>query len=91
MSYEGHEKILCENGHLTIQYAYTEQEQPWRCPYCRARSAATFIVDETNGPDETGLCPGDVKLKVRRAHRCRCMECGNQHRSEPVQYHIPKG
>lgn len=95
MSYEGHTRVLCENGHLFVYDAYDPHElrdpKTWRCPSCRKKMAWSTSVDTTNGADpETGLCPGDVKLKVKNRHRCACPTCGNEHSCATVQYHIPK-
>lgn len=92
MSYEGHVKVLCEKGHLFIYDAFDSHVRPgWTCPHCGSGIAFSTCVDETNGiDDKTGLCPGDVKLVVKNAHKCQCSNCGNKHSSAPVQYHIPK-
>jgi hypothetical protein len=92
MSYEGHTKILCEQGHLYVYDAYDAYDMPmlsWKCPTCKSRKAWSTNVDETNGEDETGLCPGDVKLRIRNSHKCKC-KCGHVHAKERVQYFIPK-
>jgi hypothetical protein len=91
MSYEGSMKILCKQGHLSVYDAYTSPNiYFWTCPFCRSSAAWFTDIDETNGSDEkTGLCPGDVKLRIRKRHECQC-KCGHKHSSEPVQYFIPK-
>ena len=91
MSYEGHTKVLCANGHLFVYDAYTSNTTQWRCPTCKAERAWSADVDQTNGIDpETGLCPGDVKLRVKNGHACMCPTCGKKHTCADVQYHIPK-
>lgn len=99
MSYEGHTKILCEQGHLYVYDAYDAMVNPedydspmlaWKCPTCKSRKAWSTNVNETNGEDiKTGLCPGDVKLRMRNSHKCKC-KCGHVHAKERVQYFIPK-
>ena len=90
MSYEGVTKVLCDNGHLSVFDAYdTPRMTSWRCKHCGEGSAWEAHVDQTNGPDDTGLCPGDVKLRVRKLHECKCGWCGHKHSKEPVQYFIP--
>lgn len=93
MSYEGHEKVLCENGHLWVYYdyeLYSLDLKTWRCKHCKSKAAWRTSVDETNGTEKNGLCPGDVKLRVRRSHYCKCPKCGKAHQSKPTEYHIPK-
>lgn len=91
MSYEGHTKILCKNGHLSIFDTYTEIcISEFNC-VCGAKAVWYTNVDETNGDNETtGMCPGDVKLKIRKKNECKCPKCKKIHRSDMVQYYIPK-
>ena len=98
MSYEGHTKVLCANGHLSVFDAHSMPvalafpgHVEWRCPTCKAEKAWSADVDQTNGIDsKTGLCPGDVKLRVKNGHACICPTCGKKHACAKVQYHIPK-
>ena len=95
MSYEGYTKVLCANGHLFVFDAFVFDAHAfpvgWRCPTCKAKSAWSAEVDATNGIDpKTGLCPGDVKLRVKNGHACICPTCGKKHTCADVQYHIPK-
>jgi hypothetical protein len=50
MSFEGYERILCENGHLFEYNVYSSVNlDEWKCPYCHKKAAWSQIVDETNG------------------------------------------
>jgi hypothetical protein len=91
MSYEGSVKVLCEQGHLSVYDCYDYPHiLSWTCKFCGSSAAWHTEIDETNGPDEiSGLCPGDVKLRIRNRHECQC-NCGHKHSSAPVQHFIPK-
>jgi len=89
MSYEGHDKFLCPNGHLWIQncMAYAEPEV---CPECGENFVWVTNVDETNGAEDgEDLCPGDVILEIAHKNICICKDCGQTHQKAPVQYFIP--
>lgn len=58
MSYEGYERVLCEDGHLHEYDCYEmpdfyNKENPWKCPDCGKSAAWVQGVDLTNG----SYCP----------------------------------
>ena len=97
MSYEGYEMWLCEKGHLHTFSAWNEPErETWVCPDCAKKGIVSLLawvscVDETNGADETGHCPGYVELEVVIPTKtCTCKECGHTHVVEEPTYKIPE-
>jgi hypothetical protein len=91
MSYEGHDEILCSNGHLSCFDCHEEEQfnPDWFCR-CGAKMVWWTAVDETDGCDEeTGQCPGEVDLEVAvEAKYCTC-QCGNMHTVQEETYKIP--
>jgi len=66
MSYEGYYIHFCEEGHESVRDAY--EDDPEHCRQCGGEFVASFSVDETNGPDEHGFCPGERELIAYREH-----------------------
>lgn len=105
MSYEGYDMVLCELGHVTEYYAHSidnptslsvysgmhdDGRSTWKCPYCSSKLAWSTSVDETNGIDETGLCPGDVILEIKEEPIFHTCSCGHVHQTSSVTYKIPE-
>lgn len=61
MSYEGYEVSLCKRGHKVLHDAYGDSLSG--CPFCGSDLKFLFAVDQTNGPDETGRCPGEENFQ----------------------------
>ncbi len=90
MSYEGHEKILCRNGHLSVFDAYDDINPSTFSCRCGAVCVWWTAVDTTNGDDEeTGRCPGDVDLEIEMPADYDTCNLGHSHTVREATYKIP--
>lgn len=84
MSYEGYEVLLCVNGHMYHEDAYSFSTLGWACPTCDGGLAWWCSVDQTN---DSGIRPKMVKWKEAVTETCPC--CGHVKRIEPERYCLP--
>ena len=70
MSYEGHERYLCKNGHYWKLDAYETmyKEEKEKCPICEEEEIWNESVDETNGEGN----PTKLNLDSKKTKICKC-------------------
>lgn len=102
MSYEGYDKVLCENGHVNhwnshdeenpVGFYGSDEKRAKCCPDCGGRFVWYCSVDQTNCDidEKTGLEPGDVELVLLEEAKFETCPCCNHSKliSEEV-YQIP--
>lgn len=93
MSYEGYTQNICDNGHLfdsSEGYFGDYSDNNNHCPDCKATTAWSNSVDQTNG-DEVGIIPVEQfqKLLISKAVVQTC-NLGHPHQISPAIYRLPK-
>lgn len=76
MSYEGYERGLCKNGHLSTADCYVGL--PDKCPECGNSFVWWEGVDETNGEGN----PTPLRVKSKKSRMVKVFD---------YTYYIPKG
>ena len=73
MSYEGFERVLCSNGHLSVVDCYNYDYESWRC-FCGSGEAWIQSIDQTNGYDPESEFPLEVDQPalVEKCDHCGC-------------------
>jgi hypothetical protein len=95
MSYEGHEQVLCEKGHLSSFNCFDEGWMFNPICHCGAKLVWYNSVNETNGSfeeDENGIetdirIDGYIELEILEAGK-KCEHCGM---TGEATYKIPQG
>ncbi len=93
MSFEGYDRVLCENGHLFECDVYaiceTDLNDPnWKCPICGKPKAWSEVVDMTNGIKLGEKYQTDLEISEDPNYK-QCPTCGHVKIIEPVKYKIP--
>ena len=91
MSYEGHEQLLCKNGHLweePCNYGGASVEDSI-CPHCQEKAVFCNSVDDTNYYGENSI-PAEQweKLKISEGKTETC-NLGHLHILEQPRYRVP--
>jgi hypothetical protein len=105
MSWEGHYRLLCGQGHLyhaDPYYSYIPSDHKGAddydlCSSCQSPAVWLNIVDETNGSfdiDSEGRetdvrIDGFIELTVKTEMVICTCACGDRHLKAPETYHIP--
>ena len=88
MSYEGHEQVLCKNGHYSIVDAYDMYEfEEWRCGICNEPRAFHNAVDNTNCEAFGEIDINQFKIKEKVIEQCPT--CNHKKIIEEEIYRIP--
>lgn len=92
MSYEGHEQVVCKNGHYYRRAASYNifSEDGEKCPSCQATDGWHNNVDDTNC-DSYGEIPFELfeaRFLVSKAVGKMC-DMGHYHELTPAVYRVP--
>lgn len=89
MAFEGYYDVLCARGHLRGWDCYDSLDcKNWRCE-CGAKMIWYTCVDCTNGEDENGLFPGEVKFEIDIPAVTKECNLGCHHTIKEATYKIP--
>lgn len=88
MSFEGYDRYLCQNGHLTEIDVYDPiNNEDLPCQICGTKMVWHETIDETNGNDPNSVTQLKIRTK-RKLKRCKHCNCISVEKHET--YKIPK-